>query len=128
MVKLAKANNAEAVDAGRLEVVQGGAAELPWPDDTFDCGACVAAFLFFDEPVTVLREIKRVLKPGGRFLIVTPAKKKSPIFPRLVGGTGKQVRFYSAEEMQAMVAEAGFSLHDVSVKSGRLHCLVRIAK
>ena len=124
MVALAKHNNRDAVDAGRLEVVQGDARELPWPDQTFTCGACIAAFLFFDDPVAVLREIRRVLKPGGRFLIVTPAKKKSPLLPKLVGAKGEAVRLYTPEQMTTLVEQAGFGLHTVNIVSGRLHCLL----
>jgi len=78
MVEPAKQLNGEALVGGRAEIVHGDAAWLPWPDDSFTCGACVATFLFFEEPTNVLHEVNRVLRPGGRFVIVTPAKKRGP--------------------------------------------------
>jgi SAM-dependent methyltransferase len=50
-------------------VEQGG---LPFPDSSFDTAAMVAVIEHMVEPIGVMREIHRVLKPGGRAIIDTP--------------------------------------------------------
>src|SRR5438270_12458429 len=68
MVELARKNAAEAgVEA---DFCQGNAAAMPFPDESFDLLACSAAFKNFSEPQAALREMHRVLRPGGAALIL----------------------------------------------------------
>ena len=62
-------NNAEnsGVDV-RFE--QGNASKMPFADQSFDFLVSRAAFKNFADPVGALREMHRVLKPGGRGLII----------------------------------------------------------
>ena len=48
----------------------GNAARMPFDDGVFDFVVCRAAFKNFTEPVGVLQEIHRVLKTGGKALIL----------------------------------------------------------
>jgi ubiquinone/menaquinone biosynthesis C-methylase UbiE len=48
----------------------GNASDMPFKDNTFDFIICVAAFKNFSQPVEAMREIYRVLKPGGKACIV----------------------------------------------------------
>jgi ubiquinone/menaquinone biosynthesis C-methylase UbiE len=57
---------------------QGNASSLPFPNDTFDFLLCRAAFKNFAQPVRALQEMCRVLKPGGRGLIIDLRKDASP--------------------------------------------------
>jgi ubiquinone/menaquinone biosynthesis C-methylase UbiE len=67
-VEIARRNAALAhVD---VDFRQGNAAQLPFEDDSFDFLLCRAAFKNFAEPVAALREMHRVLKSGGRALII----------------------------------------------------------
>ena len=50
--------------------VQGDAACLPLRDHQFDCVLCVNSFHFFRSPAVSLREMRRVLRPGGSLIIV----------------------------------------------------------
>lgn len=67
-VNMARANAQEAgVD---IDFRQGDAAHNPFGDETFDFVICRAAFKNFSQPVEALNEMVRVLKPGGRALII----------------------------------------------------------
>ncbi|MEH7609838.1 class I SAM-dependent methyltransferase [Gottfriedia acidiceleris] len=49
---------------------EGNASNLPCDDNTFDFIICSAAFKNFMDPVKALKEMYRVLKPGGTSLII----------------------------------------------------------
>src|SRR5262245_21232330 len=67
-VQMATAN---AKDAGvAVTFHHGDAARMPFDPDSFDYLFCRAAFKNFTEPVQALREMYRVLKPGGKALIL----------------------------------------------------------
>jgi hypothetical protein len=42
---------------------------LPWPDATFDAAVCTVSIEYLTQPVQVVRELGRVLKPGAPFVI-----------------------------------------------------------
>jgi ubiquinone/menaquinone biosynthesis C-methylase UbiE len=48
----------------------GNASEMPLADNTFDFIICVAAFKNFSQPLEAIREMHRVLKPGGKACIM----------------------------------------------------------
>ena len=62
---------AKAAEAGvSVDVRQGDAAALPFADGGFDLIVCRAAFKNFGDPVGALREMHRVLRPGGTALVI----------------------------------------------------------
>lgn len=48
-----------------LDVRQGRAEELPWPDDSFDLAVAALVVHFMRDPVAGLREMRRVVRAGG---------------------------------------------------------------
>lgn len=46
------------------------AATLPFADASFDLVACLSSFHYFREPTAALGEFRRVLRPGGRLLLL----------------------------------------------------------
>ncbi|NGZ95503.1 MAG: hypothetical protein CV089_05110 [Nitrospira sp. WS110] len=52
-----------------VEYVQGNAERLPYPPGTFDKVVSVSCLEHFADPLQGLREMARVLKPGGRLAI-----------------------------------------------------------
>ena len=66
----------------RAEVVQAPAEKLPFPDDSFDTAAVTYVLCTVPEPADALREIDRVLKPGGRLLFLEHVRSPDPNLAR----------------------------------------------
>ncbi len=63
---------------------EGCAEALPFADGTFDAVLSQFAMMFFDDPVTALREMRRVRRPGGRLAVaVCDAVERSPGYAAL---------------------------------------------
>ena len=74
-VEIASRNAREAgID---IDFRQGNASAMPFPDSTFDLILCRAAFKNFSHPVAAMNEMHRVLKSGGKALIVDLRKDAS---------------------------------------------------
>lgn len=68
LIGIARAN---AVESGvKVDFIQGNASAIPFSDAAFDLVFCSWAVKNFMQPVKVLNEIYRVLKPGGAALIL----------------------------------------------------------
>jgi ubiquinone/menaquinone biosynthesis C-methylase UbiE len=67
-VDIARANAAAA--NVRVDFRQGNASAMRFPESRFDFILCRAAFKNFSQPGEALAEMYRVLKPGGRALII----------------------------------------------------------
>jgi ubiquinone/menaquinone biosynthesis C-methylase UbiE len=62
---------AKAAQAGVcIEFREGDAAALPFLENSFELVVCRAAFKNFSDPTGAVREMHRVLRPGGKALIV----------------------------------------------------------
>jgi ubiquinone/menaquinone biosynthesis C-methylase UbiE len=55
---------------GRLNLVQGDSQRLPFEDDSFDVITCTHSFHHYPRQECVVAEMHRVLRPGGRLLII----------------------------------------------------------
>jgi len=70
MVEIAAKRNRTLIEAGRIDVVLSGVEALPFPDAMFDKALCVHVLYFWKNIDMSLREIVRVLKPGGRLALL----------------------------------------------------------
>src|SRR5262245_20210729 len=68
MVRLARRNLQRWIECGRAEVSLATSEALPYPDARFDAALAVHVLYFWTDPLRDLREIRRVLRPGGRLL------------------------------------------------------------
>ena len=70
------------LDTGRLgniEFVQADAQFLPFPDDSFDCVTIAFGLRNVTDKDLALRSILRVLKPGGRLLVLEFSKPENEL-------------------------------------------------
>lgn len=123
-VELAAKNAARA--GVQVKFVQGSASRMPLPKESFDFLLCRAAFKNFAQPVEALREMRRVLRPGGRGVIIDLKGNASPgeinsavdgmgltwfnrIMTKLAFRTMLLRRAYTRAQFEAMLTQAGFS-------------------
>jgi demethylmenaquinone methyltransferase/2-methoxy-6-polyprenyl-1,4-benzoquinol methylase len=67
---------------GNLEFVQADAQSLPFPDDSFDCVTIAFGLRNVTDKDAALRSMLRVLKPGGRLLVLEFSKPANPLLSK----------------------------------------------
>jgi len=116
-----------ALAAGRLDLRVGDGADLPWPDATFDKAFAVHTVYFWSDPLRNLRELRRVLRPGG--LLVLGLRERSPA--AIASFPPPTYHFYSDDELAAFLRTAGFGEVDVRMArsgAGDLRIVVSLAQ
>ena len=108
IVNLASSVNKGLVKSGKAEFRLGDASSLPYDDCEFSVVAGIETFFFWQEPMESLREIHRVLEPGGR-LVLEMAYNKEDGLEHAEDIRKFNLLLYSAEEMTEMLGETGFS-------------------
>lgn len=81
-------------------------AEMPFGDDYFDKGYTVNTLYFWNEPVKVLMEIYRVMKPGGVFAITFAQKKSMELLPFTKFG----FELYDTERAEKLIKQTPFEI------------------
>jgi len=109
-VSVAKAReyNRKDIKEGRCTVIQGNVAELHFDDETFDLATAFETVYFWPGLETCFKEIFRVLKPGGTFLITNESDgtdETSLKFEKIIDG----MKCYTAEQLTEYLKAAGFS-------------------
>ena len=84
---------------------RGDAERLPFADDTFDVVWSSGSIEYWPNPVATLRDMRRVVKPGGQVLVVGPNNPKSTIMQKVANAI---MLFYDREEADRMFREAGY--------------------
>jgi SAM-dependent methyltransferase len=62
---------AQHLPSGRVSFQRADAQQLPFPTESFDLVLCLFGIMFFPDKVRANAEARRVLRPGGRYLLVT---------------------------------------------------------
>ena len=113
-----------------VEIVSGSAESLPFADASFDTAVVTFVFCSVEDPGVALAEIRRVLKPGGRLVLLEHVRgegrlaqwqdRLTPLHRRVAGNC------HLNRDTQRTVAAAGFDA--TGVQSTRIpgsHPLVR---
>ena len=111
-VEKARKVNARAIAAGRCTVQQASVTELPFEAEQFEAVTAFETVYFWPELAQNFREVYRVLKPGGTFLICNESNgdtDKDEKWTEIIGG----MTIYKDIELKAYLEQAGF--HDVQI-------------
>ena len=100
--------NAEAIKAGRCTVLQGDVSALPLAAESFDLATAFETIYFWPGPVKSFREVYRVLRDHGSFLIVNECdgtNEKDQKWLDMIDG----MVIYQEDELVGHLKEAGFA-------------------
>ena len=100
-----------------VEVVSASAEELPFADESFDAAVATFVLCSVGDPVRTLAEIRRVLRPDGRLVLLEHVRgsgrlaawqdRLTPVHRRVAGGC------HLNRDTLATVARAGFEVGGV---------------
>jgi ubiquinone/menaquinone biosynthesis C-methylase UbiE len=90
----------------RCDIRQGDAGELPYADETFDLVTAFETVYFWPDLGGAFREVLRVLKPGGQFLIVCEAgDPTNTTWTELIDG----MTIYTGDDLKLRLETVGFA-------------------
>jgi len=112
-VSVSKNTNRTSIGAGRVEIRQGGVSSLPFPDKMFDLATAVNTHYYWPDLVNDMREVLRVLKPGGMLILIGQGYKGAKYGERdlkfLKLADPKGTAYPSEEELDELFSTAGYN-------------------
>jgi len=111
-VAATKRTNAHWMDLGRVEVQHGSVSQMPFPDGMFDLVTAVETHFWWPDLPGDMREVFRVLKPGGTLILIAEVYKganttASRLMEKYASQTG--MKLLSVDEHRELCTNAGFS-------------------
>lgn len=78
-VAVSRDTNAAAIKTGQVQIELGSVAALPFPEGTFDLVTAVETHYYWPDLPANMREVWRVLKPGGQFVLIAETYRGGPL-------------------------------------------------
>ena len=111
-VAASRKENHARIALGKVEIVLGPVSHLPFPDQMFDLVTAVETHYFWPDLIADAREILRVLKTGGMFVLIAEAYKGGKYDERLkkLDKLRGDLKFahLSIDEHRDMLSRAGY--------------------
>ncbi len=121
MIQLAHKINKKFVENGHVEIMHGSVSSLPFPDGMLNLVTAFEAYYFWPNLIDDLKEIKRVLKPGGILLIANEVYQHEKFEKRnLKWAKWGDMMLHTPEEYREFLTEAGYfdvAIFDISEKN-----------
>ncbi len=113
-VTIARGTNRHLISAGRVEIQAGAVSSIPFSDRTFELVTAVDTHYFWPDLVADSREVLRVLKPGGRLMILGEVYQGGTHHDRYrsffeAAKQDVQMSFPGVNELREMFRMAGYS-------------------
>jgi SAM-dependent methyltransferase len=121
-VAATKKSNEGAIEGGRVEVRHGSVSQLPFSDDMFDLVTAVETHFWWPDLPADMREVLRVLKPGGTLIIIAEIYKGAKTMTAKVAEKYlplSGMRLLNVNEHRELFANAGYSDVQIIEESGK---------
>lgn len=117
-VALTEKHNSEIIKEGRMNILKSSVEKLPFLNSIFDKIITVESFYFWPDPQNNLKEIRRTLKPSGKFYLVSEIFDQ-PDLPKEVLYNIKKYNLYNPDikTFEKLFYEAGFKKVNIHTKS-----------
>lgn len=98
--------NKKAVTEKRSEIVQANVSAIPFENKTFDLVTAFETIYFWENIINDFKEVKRVLKPNGKFVVSNESSKMegNERWTNIL-----DMNIYTAEEIVDTMQQAGFA-------------------
>lgn len=117
-VKLSKEVNEKLIDEGKVEILGGNVKNLPFEDNTFDIVTAFETVYFWPDIEKCFGEVKRVLKPGGIFLIGMETNGSDNLIMKFWGHF-IDMEMYDDKEIASFLQRNDFSEITVYLRDGK---------
>lgn len=109
MVQESEKLNANWISNGRAKFIHSDITSLPFQSEVFDKIFTINTIYFWDNETAALNEIKRVLKPHGRFIIGFRPRHQTEKYPFTQYGFNQ----FSKKDVESLLTDNGFSIVDI---------------
>lgn len=122
MIKYAKRKNKSLVRSGKVSLIKSNANKLPFENDTFNKVLTINTIYFWDDPKGVMEEVKRVLRPKGRFVVSFNPKET------MEGSEYVKEKFnlYNKEQVEHLFKHSGFTVVSSTFKKMKIEDILCI--
>ena len=103
MLKAARSHTRQLAN---VELLQADLSDVPLPAASCDAAVCVLVLTYLDSPTEVLAEMARVLRPGGRAVVVDLMRHDRDAFRREMG---QRSMGFTEQGLSRMFADAGLT-------------------
>jgi len=121
-VAASKRTNARWIEMGQVEIRHGAVSQLPFADGMFDLATAVETHFWWPDLPGDMREVFRVVKPGGRLILIAEVYKgANSRMSRMLEQHGPKMglKLLTVEEHRELLANAGFADVQVDVEAKR---------
>lgn len=124
VIKSEKKNKA-GIKNRRCEILQANVMNLPFANDVFDLITAFETIYFWPDILEAFKQVHRVLKPNGTFMICNEASGENPKdekWVKIIGG----MKIYNSEQIRKPLESAGFT--DIKIDKNEKNWLCVICK